>query len=308
MLPVIERIWYVKESVQPVSSTDSSQVTMRLFFTKRDPALYPVLQDEVEAAFNYFDMHLVHKINSGYSHDANNGDILDPSPGSYVLGTEMYGQYTYGISVAEGGLTNGLTQFGNAFSIINQGTLILPVSIINLSAYQQGTAVQVEWKNATEVNLDHYEVEKSPDGIQFLPIGTITAKNNGNEVIYNWIDPKPVTGNNFYRIKVIDKNDAFTYTNLVNVPLSNNKSAIAIYTNPIINNHFTLQIINLPKGRYSLIMYNINGQQVLNKIIEHQGGSSAQTIELLPYIKSGTYSIVFDNERIHYNNKVIVQQ
>jgi hypothetical protein len=89
---------------------------------------------------------------------------------------------------------------------------ILPFAFTSLTAYQKNNTVPVEWKVEHETDISKYEVEKSLDGTMFLKEGTTIVTGNNSAVnSYNWLDKNAVSGNNYYRIKMISKNGQNNY-------------------------------------------------------------------------------------------------
>ena len=68
--------------------------------------------------------------------------------------------YNYNVSADYAGAKNGINSFSR-FSIVNGNSIILPVSIVDFKAAQQGSGINVQWKVLNELNIDHYEIQKS---------------------------------------------------------------------------------------------------------------------------------------------------
>lgn len=299
----VNRIWYV-------SSSAASGVTanMRLFFTKRDWTGWPSPEEEVESGFLYNDIHLIQKnytenfINKSEGTDVSSVDFLS----ALYDNTEIYGKYTLGISADANGNKNGINNF-TRFSLINE-YIILPVTLTNLKAAQSGNNIMINWTALNEINIDHYEVEKSATGVNFKTIAHSQALNNSMpQNNYSIIDAVPFTGNNYYRIKIIGKDGAISYTVIVSVNMNGGKAAISIQPNPVYNRTANLQLNNLSAGKYQLLLYNSLGQQVYRKIIEHTGGSSSQQLSLPASVQSGTYIVKIFNESINSSMGIIIE-
>jgi hypothetical protein len=218
---VVERIWYVK--------SNATQATMQLFFTKRNITDWGVDENEVEGGFDYSQAALIQKNYTGNVLNLSAGADLQNFVNSltYPYNTEIYGIYRIGV---RNNLTNGIQQF-NRFSVVNPFNLILPVSIVNFNAYKIGSGVNINWTAANEINVDHYEIERSANGIKFISLERVNAFNHGSSTNYSKMDLIPLTGNNFYRIKAIDRNGAFRYTSIALVDMANGKTSMTIYPN-----------------------------------------------------------------------------
>lgn len=88
--------------------------------------------------------------------------------------------------------------------------------------------IKLDWDVAREINHDYYEVEKSTDGISFSPIGRITGIGP-----YYFVDQSPSEGNNFYRIRQVDKDRNFTLSKTINVVYNSQSLSLRIFPNPI---------------------------------------------------------------------------
>jgi len=302
----VNRIWYVKAD-NPVLT--AGQATMKLFFTKRDWLGWGSDENEVEAGFNYTQTALVQK-----DYGPDRGDFINLSSGGdiqdfsqilwYPYNTEIYGAYTINVSNS---LTNGIAQF-NRFSVVNPGDIILPVSLTNLKAYQKGNAIQIEWTALNELNIGRYEVEKSANGFSFATAANMPARNNGNaQNNYAVLDTKPLQGDNFYRIKAIDKNGAVYYTAIIAVNINGGKTSVTVMPNPVPNKMVNLQLNNLTAGKYNVVLYNSAGQKVFNKTIEHSGGSASQSLTFPSGIAKGIYVLKVFNQIFDYNTKIVIE-
>lgn len=298
----VNRIWFVK-----ASAASGVTATMKLFFTKKDWSTWPSGEDEVESGFLYNDIHLVQKdysqnfINKSTGTDVSTVNFLSATYNN----TEIYGQYNIGVSPDAVGAKNGINSF-TRFGLLNE-YILLPVTLTDIKAYQQGNNIQVNWVALNELNIDHYEVEKSGDAINFKTVGHSAALNNGMpQTSYAITDLSPFAGNNYYRIKIFAKDGTVSYSAIVSVNISGGKASIKVMPNPVHNRVVNMQLNNLKEGKYQLLLYNSVGQQVFSKTIEHSGGSSVQQLILTPAVKPGTYILKLYNETTNFGTGLIV--
>lgn len=184
---------------------------------------------------------------------------------------------------------------------------VLPVTLSSIKAYENNQGVQIEWTTQQETNVNRYEVERSENGQQFSKLESIKAKGNSNVVTnYNFFDAHPFAGKNFYRIKIIDLSSKVTYSQVTKMNIINNGPAmITLYPNPVVGNTVVLQMNNLQKGNYQVILTNEIGQRITAKMINHSGGSATQTIELSKIFAPGVYQLKFYGEKINMMLKVL---
>ncbi len=168
--------------------------------------------------------------------------------------------------------------------------LPLPIKYIEpLSAkeYEEDKVI-LNWATATEENNDGFKIERSENGIEWQNIGFV--KGAGNSILtqyYSFVDSHP-NAENYYRLKQLDYDGKFYYSNQAYYSLKEKKSC-TVYPNPCSD---FLQIKGLlPHRKTSAIIYNAQGQFV------KASPSPAQIdIQELP---KGVYFI----EIIHFNSK-----
>jgi len=196
----------------------------------------------------------------------------------------------------------------NRFSIIFESYATLPVNITGIKAYQKDKGIQVEWNALSETNIEKYEVEKSLNGQQFDKMTTLSAKNNNIAVqAYSCFDANPGDGNNFYRIKIIEKSGAIKYSEIVRVNVSNDNNSFTVSPNPVKDGVVSLHLQNQKKGKYVVNVYNSTGQKVYSSSIEHTGGSASQTITLGKNLSPGKYSLQLNNDETTLSQSIIIQ-
>ncbi len=208
----------------------------------------------------------------------------------------------------DAGINVGLPYNGKApdlgYAETNQ---VLPVIFTYVKAYQKNEGVQVNWSIATESNAIRYEVERSENGIVFTKVGEVapTSNNNGS-ANYSWPDVNPLSGNNYYRIKVIEASGNENYSVIVNVKLAAIAAKIIAYPNPVAGKSISLQFNNLPEGKYVVNLMNNLGQRVLQQSVQHPGGTGTETIKLPASIGKGIYKlIVWKNENVSIQQIVV---
>ena len=200
---------------------------------------------------------------------------------------------------------SGFSSFG-LFVLTNSS--LLPVSLVNVSAYQKQLGVQIEFGNATELDVLNYEIEKSVDGRLFETAGTLLPKtNNGNLNSYQYFDASPNRGVNFYRIKATERNGTIKYSSILKVNLLRNGYNVTIYPNPVKGNQFSIQLENLDKAVYSLSLMNEVGQVVYNKTINHDGRTATFTVDLPTSLKKGIYNLQLNNNQQRINKSLIIE-
>lgn len=108
---------------------------------------------------------------------------------------------------------------------------ILPVTLIDFSATHHGNTVTLNWTTAFESELSHFEIESATEGIHFSAVANIPATGGANGKSYSATDHQPADGISYYRLKSIDKDGHFCYSNIIKIAGNKNYST-RIFPNP----------------------------------------------------------------------------
>lgn len=193
------------------------------------------------------------------------------------------------------------------FYILFTPTAPLPLTLNSIKGYQKNGGINIDWEATQEQNVDRYEIEKSGSGVNFIKIASVSASGNMDRNRYSFFDATPVMGPNYYRLKMIDKDSRFTYSQVVKVVLANNVSAISVYPNPVTGNATTLQMTNIAKGAYQVTLMNSSGQIVYSKSLNHTGGSATENIKFEKQTAPGMYHLQLTGENGKYSLQLMKQ-
>jgi parallel beta-helix repeat protein len=168
--------------------------------------------------------------------------------------------------------------------------IALPVSLLQFSAaWENDRQVMLYWKTAAEVNNAFFEMEHAVDGVSWKTIGRVMGKGDGvNISTYQLLHDAPVPGINYYRLKQVDRNGAFTYSTVVTAT-RNPKSTVKIYPNPA----FEQITVTGPQNTDKVTILNGQGGDVSgNTVIQKLNGSLQIDISRLP---QGAYFVKINN-------------
>lgn len=108
------------------------------------------------------------------------------------------------------------TGFNMNWTLQNGASLdctVLPIELLSMHARAVPEGVLLEWSTSSEAGNDRFEVERSADGAHFVHIGTVPGAGNSLQVQhYSHLDPAPLVGNNFYRLRQVDVDGGHTYS------------------------------------------------------------------------------------------------
>lgn len=190
-------------------------------------------------------------------------------------------------------LRGGFTGFGE-FGVAS-GALILPVGIIDLSAQGMDNKIEVSWEVINEANLNHYELERSLDGILFEHLANISPSGTSSQnQTYKYDDYKVKAFQNYYyRLKSFQNDGQISNTSVVMASIisENNGFNIELFPNPSYEN-FKLTISSSNNEAIQMHVLNSLGQIIHVQDINITNGNNLINIDS-KYWKAGVYNIKF---------------
>lgn len=158
---------------------------------------------------------------------------------------------------------------------------LLPVGLVWFKSVYNNDHVELNWRIVQPEMADRFIIERSGDGINWLEINEQPVMDSIS--VYHAIDLSPQPKTNFYRLKMIDKNNVLNYSSIqkIYIPLKNDP--IKIYPNPA---HKKIIVTGRIPRFTELTLLDLSGQLLLkNKIISNQNN-----IEIdLPDLSRGIY-------------------
>ncbi|MEO7263823.1 MAG: family 10 glycosylhydrolase [Ferruginibacter sp.] len=114
--------------------------------------------------------------------------------------------------------------------------VVLPVTGLSLQVQLSGNTSLISWTTIAEINSKHFEIEKSMDGRNFYHVNTVTAAGNSNGPrSYGIQDFLPAEGTYYYRIKIVDRDNRSSYSDVKSVVYRNPANKIIIGPNPFVS-------------------------------------------------------------------------
>lgn len=152
----------------------------------------------------------------------------------------------------------------------------LAVKFGNFNAQlQMNRTVRLNWEAYTDQQHDYFEVQRATDkNSNFLRIAKLTSLPP-----YSANDFSPETGNNYYRIKEVDKNGGITYSNVIKINVQNDV-VTNIYPNPA-SKVLSVRLNNFIANRaVTVLVTDAEGRQVLKKSQTVQTGSDEIRLDI----------------------------
>ena len=168
------------------------------------------------------------------------------------------------------------------------GSAPLPVVLTEFKAIAQKNKVILKWNTASELDNQSFEIERSTDGTNFIPVATI-AGNGTTQTAHNYeyTDFTAVRGTDYYRLKITNMTGHQEFSDVRMVRLDYGK-LLSVFSNPVQDK----LIIDASAATQVSIM-NLNGQ-VLHHTQLKRGRNEIRVADL----SAGNYIIrsISDNE------------
>ena len=177
----------------------------------------------------------------------------------------------------------------------------LPVRFISITAsLVDKTSSMVQWVVATPtVNSDKFEVEYSADGRNWSSIGIVKIS-NANQGNYRFLHTNIPGGNLYYRIREIDIDGAYVYSNIVLLHNKNTSSSFVIFPNPA-NNYITITAPTNGAGKTQIILYDAVGKQLTSSTMT----GTTEEINTVGF-PNGAYLLKIKNDGMVTTQKVLI--
>lgn len=195
---------------------------------------------------------------------------------------------------------------GTNISFIDAGIVTsgaTPVTLLSFTGtLQNDKTVLLNWQTTAEYNNDYFDVERSNDGIHFISIGRV--KGHGTSSLphsYSMVDAHPLNGTNYYRLRQVDVDGHFIYSNIVLIRISNSPVVTAFYNNQSNSIHI---MFNAMQKNTQLKLFAANGQLV-------KSASAKNAINYLfelPVLAGGVYMLQLATEKNTYIEKIFINR
>jgi len=203
----------------------------------------------------------------------------------------------------------GITTF-SAFGVGSGGTL--PVELISFKGMRYSNTVELNWSTASELNNDHFIIERSTDNSSFEFVGNV--KGNGTTELINQYDLKddvtalikqkvPVV---YYRLKQVDLDGKVSDEGIVAVNITNLLSGIIVKAEP---NPFNASLnvnVNISEDDHiQLQVIDLTGRLIFEQNASVNAGDNLIEIRNADQLKDGMYFINVITSKSAITQKVL---
>ena len=220
-----------------------------------------------------------------------NPDVSGPEPGTPdLINSDTNTDIEVGsIALRQG--SNQLTLTVDGIRVATDWTLVVPVELTSFTAKESNGSVILNWSTATETNNSGFEVQRKDITSDFAAIGFVPGYGTTTEnKTYSFVDGNLASGNYTYRLKQIDFDGSFSFSDEVNVDVKNPAQfeLSQNYPNPF-NPSTTISFTIPQSSMVSLKVFNVLGQEMKTLVSQNlEAGQHSITFEASD-LNSGIY-------------------
>lgn len=192
------------------------------------------------------------------------------------------------------------------FKYFFAGNNALPIKLASFTAKANGSQVDLKWSTISEENNDFFTIERSSDGMVFEPVLKKKGAGTSSDLIsYSAVDPKPLKGTSYYRLKQTDFDGTSTYSEMETVTLRSTTvkektlTLKTVYPTTFREN-FTFRFDSPEDGTGQFILTSLNGQVIKDETVRIERGSNDYVFADEKGMIPGVYLaiLMFNNEKI----------
>jgi hypothetical protein len=179
----------------------------------------------------------------------------------------------------------------------------LSVTWLYFRGFEKDNKNILEWATSSEINNDHFTIERSEDGINYTLLTTVKSPNDGLNIHhYSFADESPAA-KTFYRIKQTDHNGYETYFRTIQVERLN-KLNLTSYS---LNGQLIIKIQSPEEEFLDVALYGIDGRKASFKTFQLTRGENRLTLEQPD--NHGIYTLrIIRNGQIIHSGKVLIEK
>jgi len=173
----------------------------------------------------------------------------------------------------------------------------LPVSLLQFKGELQNEQVLLNWSTATEINNSKFIIERTTDLSYWNEIGEVKGARNSTSINnYQFIDFSAPAGIVYYRLRQVDIDGQFTFSEVISINL--NKDQVTIAPNPFEDHFIIYTNMSSPVA--------IQIQDVLGKVLYNENRSEERgEIVIHPDLPPGTYFLTLQSDDWIEQKKII---
>jgi hypothetical protein len=222
---------------------------------------------------------------------------------------------TYRLSIIIGGSTGGGNSRIAVDDLVQNATVIgcdmqalsLPVQLTSFIGSLNNNKISLQWAVAENEDADHFEVEKSTDGNDFIAAALVMTSTKPGSETYS-LNEIMKSEKIYYRLKIFDNNKTITFskTLIFETKIASNTSGLRIVNNPA-TDKLSLSFTSASNQSLEIKVYDLAGRIQMNQKVNVYQGANLINLPLASAFKTGMYAVEVINGAERLTSKFVKQ-
>lgn len=216
-------------------------------------------------------------IDGAFRLSATEGTMTQSYPINMIAGAFAYSSFSPPRYNPFGGKIDEIRIYNRALTaseILILTPYSLPLRMGDFTANKQSAGIKLNWETLSEENTSHFEIERSSDGVQFNYLDRVNAAGNSSDKKqYSYLDNNPLSGTNYYQLKMYDLDGTITYSRVVAIR-NTSLLSLQVFPNPV-GEVLQVQAPALTKETASLLITDASGKTVRRQPVQLNEGNNA---------------------------------
>ena len=188
----------------------------------------------------------------------------------------------------------------------NAPGVVLPLTIDQFNGSYSAGVIHLKWTAFSAINMDHYDVERSTDGVNFRHIGSISALGSNTDT-YTFMDLTADRGSSFYRLTMVDNEGNYTYSKTITVSVDfKGISVSVVYPNPF-SKRVQVKIESDKSEQITIKVLDNSGAAVRTQVANVYPGENNIVIQNVAELPGGVYFLEVTGDHRSMKTKLMKQ-
>ncbi|MEZ4776445.1 MAG: right-handed parallel beta-helix repeat-containing protein [Bacteroidia bacterium] len=290
---VINRNWVIRPEKTP-----SGPVRVRLYLTQQElneiMLADPLVNDIHDLGIFKFSADDPLQENDDFG-DNSNGQLSYIDPANITVGSHSGGYY----------MEFEVASFSEFWIGAASSSTGFPVEFLEFTVTPEGNHALLDWATASELSNSHFVIERSLDSYIWEALDEVPGAGTSDRVkYYQYRDKNPFSGESFYRLRQVDFDGGFGYSEVRNFRFQSQRDFVSVFPNPF-SQSLNLYAELAEEGPVTLQVLDPVGKVVYETTITQTGSRTLEKEIPLPRFSTGVYMLTVETKQTKLVKKVV---
>ncbi|MDX2246079.1 MAG: right-handed parallel beta-helix repeat-containing protein [Bacteroidia bacterium] len=290
---VLNRSWVIRPEKTP-----SGPVKVRLYLTHAELNTLiladPLVNDIADLGIFKFTANDAIQENDDFS-DNSSGQLTYIAPANITTGSHSGGYY----------MEFEVSSFSEFWVGTASSSTGFPVEFYSFTVTPEGNHALLDWATASELSNSHFVIERSLDANIWEALAEVPGAGNSDQIkYYQYRDKNPFSGESFYRLRQVDFDGGFSYSEVRNFLFQGQKDFVSVFPNPF-SQTLSIYAELAEESPVKVFITDPVGRVVYHTQITQTGSRTLEKEIPLPRFAPGIYMLTVETNRTKLVKKVI---